>query len=494
MPDGMRQVQRLRLRVGHEDAVNRARVAIEDGLATADFADCGRLVFIRHLRLAAFAEDFNGPAAARAIEAVVRAQLPGAVHATDAGAAEAPIVWFEDALEAFIEALALRAEGRPLAAWFWPQVDAEIFATPKPAIAAVFAALLRSDDPAAEAGVLPVLARRWRSFSPAAFARFIAALPEPVPARKPTLIYRPERPPAPGGLGTGAKARIAAAAAASPAKAAWVARWELVAAGLLAAEATPAERADPIAAAVESSVSTHTARAPDIREHESPALPALALVPQSELAARRNLRGAESPLRPQALPNDIQQLAALEPAPSVVDPDEIADLALALPPWLAGARASAHAGFFMLINAWQSAGWGEWLEEQPRDLVPHIAAAWLERWSRRLALPAADAQRQAWQPTVPEVLPPEIAAGLEAWSRRTRRWLRTGARIGPASVVGREGFVCVTRTHIDVAFPLDEVDLRVRRCGLDCNPGWVAWLGRIVHFHFIEELHGNRAR
>jgi hypothetical protein len=490
-PDGFRQVQRLRLRVGHEDAANRARIAIEDGLATADFADHGRLVFIRRLRLPAFAEDFNGPAAARAIEATFRAQLPSAVHATDAGAAEAPIVWFEDALEAFVEALALRAEGRPLTAWFWPQVDAEIFATPAPEVAVVFAALLRPSDPAVEARVLPVLAQRWRSFSPSAFARFIAALPEPATEHKPTLIYRPESAPPAGAQWTEARARIAAAAAVSAKKAAWVARWELVAAGLLPADATPLERAPLVAAAVESSVSVHAAHAPDIRAPESPA--PLAPATRSELRVRRNPRVPESPSRPQALRNYLHQIAALEPVSSMTAASDESELFQALPPWLAGARASAHAGFFLLVNAWHCAGWTQWLEEQPRDLVPSIAAAWLERWSRRLALPEDDVQRQAWQPQN-EALPPEIAAELEVWMKRTRRWLRTGARIGPASLVVREGLACVTRTHIDVAFPLDAVDLRVRRCGLDANPGWVAWLGRIINFHFIEELHGNRAR
>ena len=41
------------------------------------------------------------------------------------------------------------------------------------------------------------------------------------------------------------------------------------------------------------------------------------------------------------------------------------------------------------------------------------------------------------------------------------------------------------QTHADVVLPLDTVDLRVRRLGLDSDPGYVPWLGRILRFHFV---------
>jgi len=40
-------------------------------------------------------------------------------------------------------------------------------------------------------------------------------------------------------------------------------------------------------------------------------------------------------------------------------------------------------------------------------------------------------------------------------------------------------------THLDLVLPLEDVDLRVRRLGLDSDPGWCPWLGRIVAFHFV---------
>jgi hypothetical protein len=51
-------------------------------------------------------------------------------------------------------------------------------------------------------------------------------------------------------------------------------------------------------------------------------------------------------------------------------------------------------------------------------------------------------------------------------------------------VVRRAALIGVTRTHIDVYFSLDQVDVRIRRLGLDLNPGWVPALGKVVIFHY----------
>lgn len=47
------------------------------------------------------------------------------------------------------------------------------------------------------------------------------------------------------------------------------------------------------------------------------------------------------------------------------------------------------------------------------------------------------------------------------------------------------GRVQVSRTHVDLSLPMDEIRLPVRRAGLDRDPGWVPDLGRIVLLHFI---------
>ncbi|VUD63010.1 hypothetical protein TDB9533_03156 [Thalassocella blandensis] len=43
-----------------------------------------------------------------------------------------------------------------------------------------------------------------------------------------------------------------------------------------------------------------------------------------------------------------------------------------------------------------------------------------------------------------------------------------------------------SQSHIDLFAPINSVRLDVRLAGLDVNPGWLPWLGRVVHFHFQE--------
>ena len=77
---------------------------------------------------------------------------------------------------------------------------------------------------------------------------------------------------------------------------------------------------------------------------------------------------------------------------------------------------------------------------------------------------------------------------VEAWAMALRRWCRRYARMGLRAVVLRPGRVAATRTHVDLLMDHRRADLRVRRAGMDIDPGWVAWLGRVVGFHY---LHGE---
>ena len=58
------------------------------------------------------------------------------------------------------------------------------------------------------------------------------------------------------------------------------------------------------------------------------------------------------------------------------------------------------------------------------------------------------------------------------------------ARIGLADLVLRPGLLSITRTHVDVWLDPEQADMRIRRAGLDLDPGWVPWLGRVVCFHY----------
>jgi hypothetical protein len=71
-----------------------------------------------------------------------------------------------------------------------------------------------------------------------------------------------------------------------------------------------------------------------------------------------------------------------------------------------------------------------------------------------------------------------------AWLTACRRWLRRCAGIGIASLVLRPARISLTPTHADMFFELSAVSLAVRRAGLDLDPGWLPWFGRVVGFHY----------
>ena len=68
----------------------------------------------------------------------------------------------------------------------------------------------------------------------------------------------------------------------------------------------------------------------------------------------------------------------------------------------------------------------------------------------------------------------------------------TKQRIGhqafwPEGLIHRKARVHYDRTHIDVDFHSSSVSLEIRLAGLDVNPGWLPWLGRVVHFHYLDD-------
>ncbi len=73
--------------------------------------------------------------------------------------------------------------------------------------------------------------------------------------------------------------------------------------------------------------------------------------------------------------------------------------------------------------------------------------------------------------------------GQQAWGSLHRAMRHKGWR-SAVELLQRPAWMQLSHTHLDVLFTLDQADLNVRRLGLDADPGWVPWLGRIVSLHF----------
>jgi hypothetical protein len=73
---------------------------------------------------------------------------------------------------------------------------------------------------------------------------------------------------------------------------------------------------------------------------------------------------------------------------------------------------------------------------------------------------------------------------LRIWTLAVRRWCWRMGRLTIAEIVNRKGRVWLTRTDVDVTLPLASAEIRIRRIGLDIDPGWAPWFGRVVRFHY----------
>ncbi len=93
-----------------------------------------------------------------------------------------------------------------------------------------------------------------------------------------------------------------------------------------------------------------------------------------------------------------------------------------------------------------------------------------------------------------EILPPFVTQvcnpHLQAWLQRTmgfvRYWLRSIADLDPPEMLQIWGRIAVTYTHVDVFMAMESIDIRIRKVGLDLNPGWMPDFGYIILFHFEE--------
>jgi len=114
------------------------------------------------------------------------------------------------------------------------------------------------------------------------------------------------------------------------------------------------------------------------------------------------------------------------------------------------------------------------------------------------ALAALTCNAKVWPPNLRPPLRATLDSGyfLRVWILAVRRWCwRTGS-ITVRDIVNRNGRAWMTRTDLDVTLQLAEADVRIRRIGLDIDPGWLPWFGRfgrVVRFHYRNRAPGESA-
>ena len=102
-------------------------------------------------------------------------------------------------------------------------------------------------------------------------------------------------------------------------------------------------------------------------------------------------------------------------------------------------------------------------------------------------LPTDAPPSRTWRPAdKPEL--DSIAGHAHRWLAVTaQRLLHDGTATAETveQLLHRRGTLFAERGWIDVEMPLSEVDIDIRRAGLDIDPGWIGWLGSVVKFRYV---------
>jgi hypothetical protein len=491
------EVRQLRYR-GELAKAARVEFAIADALRT-EVVDDGRLVLVRsfHLGRIGLAERGASLAAASAWRTI----REGARHGGTSGAESANCVWFADVAEARTLLMRELASGRTPFAWFWP------LAVPDWRRETLAQWLGRRLDEAAHdvsgeaVALLVAEAIAADCVEPLATA-MLARVPPPVDGlpREAREQQTVEHGKVPGAIQTHPLQPIEDAACRAVAQA--IVR--SIPARLRAILALLASRPE-LAAFVET-----LARGLVRRAH-----PALALAPARLAtiagAVERILRlgktsALKEPRPPRVSPgeapagaeeaprDDPRPTIAPEPSPAFAAASAVESVTpfarpreqLAAPADLFPTELrSSAAGLYLTIAPLVRLGWREWLADRPHLLTHQPGPRLLRRIAEHYRVPATDPLWSQLPPVDPANDPmPELEQALHLWRAGLDGWLRRKARLRLADLVLRQGWLLPGVETTFVRFPLQAIEIGLRRLALDGDPGWVDWLGhsyRVVY-------------
>lgn len=86
---------------------------------------------------------------------------------------------------------------------------------------------------------------------------------------------------------------------------------------------------------------------------------------------------------------------------------------------------------------------------------------------------------------------PDGATLLRWWKFAIRLWCWRAGRLPLMQIVHRTGQIFDTPGELDISFPLAQADVRIRRLGLDIDPGLTPWFGVVgttVRFHYRDRI------
>jgi hypothetical protein len=520
-----RRVRQLRLRARGTEDVRHLMPVLEDALRCASLPDAGgRVLLVRRLALGRLSGTLSSQALAELIEQRFSATTPVWAEGGTAAAATAAHVAFAGALQARTLLSVRLARGEDCSAWYWPlavpewrgasgaadalrRMASTMAGWPecRQALSAWGAALIRAGQAQALMDAIDAEAGRQlllqAGLSDLAVTAGDGSGEPPAPACPPAswrtadkgdgppqTLPRPRvhplKPPEAEG-----PHRVAPAAVTST---------------QARAKACKADPPEPRPAHTRPAVSGPAGHEPENQDGRS--------------GPDRRSRSSPAPSPPRALaqgPALAGSTAASGPAAASVKAEPAVTPSIS--EWASGfaiaGAPTTQGGLLFLLPVLARLGLGHWpppagdagftrrvlrqalqrLRVEPDDVIWALVdasapvAAWPEQAPAGWADPLLRTTGHGRSPDVALAAGTDADAQAGVWLDAARRWLRRRGGIGLASLVARPARLHLTATHVDVHFCLRDADMRVRRAGLDVDPGWLPWFGRVVNFHFDRE-------
>ncbi|AHE99896.1 hypothetical protein [Thioalkalivibrio paradoxus] len=149
---------------------------------------------------------------------------------------------------------------------------------------------------------------------------------------------------------------------------------------------------------------------------------------------------------------------------------------------------TGQGGLFYLINVLEHPQIRRVLEQRQAWQVLPDGWLWLYRLGRELDFDREDplAHFLAGQAGLSDPAALENAPELPHLRELLAQIVRVYRELWSPGLLAVRGRLVHTESHLDLHLPLPAVRLPVRLAGLDVNPGWVPWLGRVVTFIYSE--------
>lgn len=487
-------VAQLRVR-GEPSRAGATAFMVEDALRTA-IPDEDRLVLVRALPLGMMSASDPPHRRTRQADHAWRRATGSAVHGAAADAASANCVWFASAAEARRLLLAELLAGRAPRGWFWRLAVPDWQARPvEEWLADTVAAALDSGEIESIVAIVDALDEARVSLMLRAIERAIAIRYGASPASRP---FQPQRNPipdavsltisdTPGAQSDGLAALESCRARIDPPLLAVLERLvrrlgpdRRVTEAILAAVLRRASPALALAPAALKRLTIAYCRALERSRLDPVMLRETNLRVTRSAGARAASAGAEAQPTGVGAPGVDVATASRRPVehPSAIESRDATGVVA--DPTPAFERFSPAAGLWLAIPALRRLGFREWLAGRPDLLGDDPGGTLLRRIGRHHRVSDDD-------PAMAMLGAEPVPTGdwVRLWRTGLDRWLRRTARLPLAALVWRDGWLATPAEQtVRVRFPLDAIDMRLRRHALDADPGWTDWLGLSVRYRF----------